>query len=383
MQHPHNKTAILFTMLIFFSQPVLFGTWLSQVAQIQALLNVDKAQLSFALIGLPAGLLPTLYFASKFVEKRGPRKAMLWVFPPLLIFGALPGYVPGIPALFVTLFLFGVFIAIAELAMNVYAGRAEQQSGRLIMNRAHGFWSAGVMVGSLIGVQLVTNGISSRISLLLVAGVMMPVLVYLSWSAPHIPKDMDDGPKNHGSTDINPIPKALILIAVAVFGATLIEGTMNDWATVYMVEIVKISQGQEGYAVAIFAGFVTLGRFLGDGLNAKIGPVNLARFCIGSALLGLLILIFSSDRSLAYLGFALAGFGVSTIFPLGVSACAAIDKANVERNVAIMTFGALLGFLVAPPLIGFVSESANLAVGFSLLLPGAIASIFLARYLRS
>ncbi|MEE9387327.1 MAG: MFS transporter [Paracoccaceae bacterium] len=380
MQSAQEKSAILFTMLIFFTQPVLFGTWLSQVAQVQGVLNISKAQLSLGLIGLPAGLLPTLFIAPRLVEKLGPRQAMRWVFPPMVFFGALPGYAFGITSLFLALFLLGASVAIADLALNVYAGRVEQQTGRMIMNRAHGFWSAGVMIGSLIGVQLVSYGMSPRHVLLLVAGAMMPVLMFVSWKSPHMPPP--DRGENNRSSGARPIPKVLVLIAVAVFGATLIEGTMNDWATVYMVEIINVTQGQEGYAVAVFAGFVTLGRFVGDRLNAKFGPVSLARFCIASALFGVLILIFSSDRSLAYLGFGLAGFGVSTMFPLGVSACAAIDSTNVERNVALMTFGALLGFLIAPPLVGFLSEVTNLSTAFVILLPGAIASYILAWHLR-
>ncbi len=382
MQTDQIKPAILFTMLVFFLQPILLGTWFSQVAQIKMDMDLSKSQLSLALIGLPTGVLPALYFARIWVEKWGPRTVLKWIFPLYLIFGILPGYVNSLILLYFSLVAMGACLSVAELAMNVYAGRVEKKANKIIMNRAHGFWSAGVMTGSLIGVQLATWGQDPGFVLLFVALISLPILMYITVRSPHIP-----GLREHQNdtleNDVGPIPKALIFIAIVVIGTTLIEGSMNDWATIYMVEIVEITGGREGLAIAIFAGFVTLGRFIGDRLNMLIGPVLLAQLCIGSAIAGLLLLILTSGAIFAGIGFALAGFGISTIFPLGVSASAAIDEVNVERNVAIMTFGALTGFLIAPPAIGFLAEAANLQIAFLLLLPGALASLLLARYLRT
>ena len=379
MQASAGNRAVLFTMLIFYAQPLLMGAWLSQVSGIQTGLGVDKAVLSLGLMGMPAGLVPTLYFAGKIVEKRGPRRSLLLMFPPMLFLAALPGFVNTIGAMFVVLFLLGMCIAVVQLSLNVYAGRVEQASGRFIMNRAHGFWSAGVMTGSLIAVRIATMGAEPGPILGGMAIVLLPVLMGIAWFAPHVAVheqgDASPGPRRA-------IPKALIFVTFVVLGATFIEGTMTDWASIYMREIVHLSQGKEGLAVAIFAGLVTLGRFIGDGLAVLIGPVRLARVCLTSAIAGILTLVVSANEQLAYLGFALVGFGASTIFPLGVSACAAMDLENVERNVAVMTFGALMGLLLAPPTIGFLSEITSLSTALAVLLPGAVVSFLLAYHLK-
>ena len=42
-------------------------------------------------------------------------------------------------------------MSLLELALNVHAGRVEKHTQGVIMNRCHGFWSLGIMTGSLLG----------------------------------------------------------------------------------------------------------------------------------------------------------------------------------------------------------------------------------------
>ena len=46
-----------------------------------------------------------------------------------------------------------------------------------------------------------------------------------------------------------------------------------------------------------------------------------------------------------------------------------------------MTFGALSGFLIGPPMIGFFAEQTTLQFAFVLLVPGLIASFLFSRHL--
>lgn len=62
------KYAVLMCMIVFFAQPIHLGLWLSRVAEVQSTLGLTKAQLAIALLGMPTGLLPSLYFAGRTVE---------------------------------------------------------------------------------------------------------------------------------------------------------------------------------------------------------------------------------------------------------------------------------------------------------------------------
>lgn len=372
------KYAVLMCMIVFFAQPIHMGLWLSRVAEVQTTLGLTKAQLALALLGMPSGLLPSLYLAGRTVEKLGPRRALLIVFVPMLLAGILPSLASGTASLLVALFIFGVILPFAQVSLNVFAAQVEKKFDVKIMNRAHGFWSMGIMAGSLIGVQLAALGLTAAPSLIITAAILTPILIVIAYALPQIKTAQ---PKTKAQNALPQIPTAVWLIAAVVFGATIVEGAMIDWATVYMREIADAISGSEGLAVTVFSGFVTLGRFMGDALNRRFGTVFLVRLCIGSAISGLLVLVAGLGVASAFLGFALVGFGVSTIFPLGVSATAALSDNGEARNVSVMTFGALSGFLVGPPMIGFFADTFSLSTAFLLLLPGLMFSFWFAQRL--
>lgn len=77
---------------------------------------------------------------------------------------------------------------------------------------------------------------------------------------------------------------------------------------------------------------VTLGRFAGDGICVRSGAVALARTSLVLAIAGVAVLIGASAMWQAIVGFGLVGLGVSTIFPLGVSATARLSPTNKARS---------------------------------------------------
>ena len=157
---------------------------------------------------------------------------------------------------------------------------------------------------------------------------------------------------------------------------------MADWAAVYLSERLDSPEARAGIAVTIFSGFLAGGRFIGDGLKVLLGPMTQARFTTSCAILGLSILVLPLPVWCAYVGFALMGFGVSSAYPLGVSAIAALDDRYEAPNIAIMATVAMGGFLVGPPLIGTLSEAFSLSVAFAALIPGLLIALLLTRWLR-
>ena len=166
-----------------------------------------------------------------------------------------------------------------------------------------------------------------------------------------------------------------------MFLVTLTEGVMADWSAVYLAERLGDPTANAGIAVTVFSGFMAGGRFLGDFLKRKLGGVTLARVTTGSAILGLFLIVLPLPLWLLMPGFAAVGFGISAAYPLGVSAIAALDDRYESANIAIMATVALGGFLVGPPLIGFVSEALSLRAALACLLPGLVVAFVLTRWL--
>lgn len=372
MNPQYSRAVAMLCMVLFLVQPVHFGVWLSRIAEVQSALAITNGGLSIALLGMPCGLLPSLFFAGRLVEKMGPRTSLLWSFPPMLFAGILPGKAYDVPSLFAALFVLGGVVAFVQVSLNVFAARTEKSFKIMIMNRAHGFWSLGIVVGSLLGIQFGRMGFAADMALILSAIVLLPALLLVAYRLPVLGGEKT---ASENTVDLPPIPQGIFVIVLVVFGGTITEGAMNDWATVYMRETFSAGTATNGFAVTVFAGMVTIGRFVGDALNKMMGPVLLARLCLASATIGIMTLVFSADIWLSFIGFGLVGFGVSTIFPLGISASAALSDVGEARNVSIMTFGALSGFLIGPPMIGYISELSSINLAFAALLPTLALSL--------
>lgn len=370
--------ATLLIMAVFLLQPFAVGGWLALIPVVKATLGLSKGELAAALVGMPLALIPSLQVAGRVMSHFGPRRVLWTAFPIQAVAVMLPLLAQSGPQLFAALFFLGAAAGFNEVAMNVYAGRLEKRADLMIMNRCHGFWAAGIMGGSALVALLPGLAPLEILAALAVISGLGGAL-----SARGMPRLGDD--ETHPALPRRKprdLPAALIFVALLMFFVTLTEGTMADWAAVYMAERLGDPSANAGIAVTVFSAFMAGGRFLGDWLKRRMGSVALARLTTGSAILGLLILVLPLPIWIALPGFACVGFGISSAYPLGVSAIAALDDRYEASNIAIMATVALGGFLIGPPLIGFVSETFSLSVGFATLLPGLILALWLTRWLR-
>ena len=363
------------TMLIFFLQPIAFGSWLPRIPDVQQALGLGPAGLAFALLGLPVGTLITLPFAGPLVGKIGPRTAILTGMVLYSVATCLPAFAPNPALLFVALMLAGSSLSFVELGLNVQADLVEKSTGALIMTTSHGFWSVGIMSGSLIGSGLAWFGLEARWAIPLVAVLVLPLALLV---ANALPLFAAEAPKAEGQRSAWALPSwALLGICFFVFGITMTEGAMADWSAIFLRDALGVTGGAVGLGYSVFAFMVAAGRFGGDTLKKNFGAVNTARICGTLALVGAALLYGAPNTPLALVGFGIIGLGVSVGFPLAVTAAAGLTDRPASANVATLSFVALLGFLVGPPVIGFVAEHADMRLGIACLVPVLLVSLLL------
>ena len=364
-------------MLVFFLQPLAFGSWLPRIPDVQAALGLGPAGLAVALIGLPVGTLLTLPVAGPLVGRIGARNAIISGFVYYAVAVSIPAFTGDASWLFAALMLTGSSLSFLELGLNVKADRVEKATGRLLMNTAHGCWSLGMMAGSLIGAGFALSGLEARWAILLVALVTLPIGVGVGIALPRYPAEaapQGAGPQRSAWS----LPGwSLLGICLFVFGITITEGAMADWSAVFLRDVFD-AQGSAGIGYTVFALLVAAGRFGGDRLKARFGAVRLARVCAALALVGIAVLYVSPTMPVALVGFGIVGLGASVGFPLAVTAAASLTDRAASANVAVLSFIALLGFLVGPPVIGFVAEALDMRAGLAALVPVLILSLVLA-----
>jgi len=81
----------------------------------------------------------------------------------------------------------------------------------------------------------------------------------------------------------------------------------------------------------------------------------------------------SVNQVMAMVGAAISGMGVAIVYPLAVTA-AARRPGSAADNVAAITMISFTAFLLAPPIIGFLSDAFGLRVALLLLAPVAITT---------
>ena len=149
------------------------------------------------------------------------------------------------------------------------------------------------------------------------------------------------------------------MICYIVLAMALAEGTATDWLPLLMIN---------GYGfdatlgTQIYVGFtlaMTLTRFAGGAFVERVGKVN-ALYASGIlAALGLALIVVSPWPWLAVVAVLAWGVGASLGFPLAISA-AADTGSNPAQRVSIAATGGYLGFLVGPPMLGFLGEQYGL-----------------------
>lgn len=373
-----TRKTILLTMAVFALEPLPFGAWLALIPFIKEQLALNKAQLAIALLGMPVGVIPSLQVAGWLMTRVGPRRVLAFAFPAQVLVLFLPLLATGLVSLFLALVCFGCVVAMLQVGLNVYAGRLEKQHGVTVMSRCHGFWALGVMIGSLLIAMMPGTPV-----MLAVTYISVPSAILGVWAALSLEQlKGQEGTRPPARRPLLSLPPRLALIALCTLAASMTEGAMSDWAAIYLAERLSEGATHAGIAVSIFAGFLAVGRFLGDAGKDRLGVVTLARCALSIATVGLVLLIVPLPLWTSYMGFALVGLGVSVGFPLGVSAAAGLDDTYEGPNIAILSTVTMLGFLVGPPLIGTLAELFSLRAGLAALLPGLIVGFFLAKSLK-
>jgi MFS family permease len=86
------------------------------------------------------------------------------------------------------------------------------------------------------------------------------------------------------------------------------------------------------------------------------------RLAGGLTVLGVATTLTVPGTGAAFVGAALWGLGVSTVFPAGISAAGDGSPRPPDAIAAVSTIG-YAGFILGPPAIGFVAQHTSLSVG--------------------
>lgn len=270
--------------------------------------------------------------------------------------------------------------AITDIAMNAHGMRVERRYGRSIMNSYHGWWSLGAVAGGLIGAAcaqagvplwaqgsagLVVFGAAALVSRrLFLAGHdsvdREPVAAPAPASAGSVPADTgaNAGAQVRGMS-VRALGMVAALGALLVFAGSM-EDAGNTWGALFMTSAFDASPFVAGLAFVSLQGAQTIGRFTGDAVVDRLGDRLTARLGALLAAVGMTFALLVPHPVTAMIGFAMAGWGIATLFPAAFRA--ADDMPGLPHGVGITVVGwlARIGFFVSPPIVGALADALTL-----------------------
>ena len=371
-----KRTYRIAVCIFFFIAGLTYSSWACRIHDIKAHFGLNNAGLGSVLFALPIGLMVSLPVSGWMVTRLGSRRVLIaagLIFPFVL---GMIGLATHIWQLVIILFLFGFMNNVFEIAMNTQAVGVEALYGRSVMASFHGLWSLAGFTGVSIGTLAVNLNWPVAMHFWII-GAACWLLVLGSWKY-LLP---EDAPAEAQPLFAKP-DRQILQLGLIAFASLVTEGTMFDWSGVYFQKVVQVPESLTTVGYIAFMGTMAGGRFLADRIVTRFGVKQVLQ-CAGIiSTTGLLLAIFFPDLYTATLGFLLVGIGVSSIVPL-VLALAGKSK-TLPPGVAIAAVSTVgfLGFLIGPPLIGFVAEALNLRWSFALIALFGTGTIFLASKMK-
>lgn len=371
-----NNKASRAVALLFLCNGFFFGSWAIRIPEVKEVFALSEQNLGLVLLAIAIGSLCIMPFMGNLSKRFGAGKVSLILCFLFAFMLPLPLLVSEISFLVLILFFVGISMAGMDIAMNICAAVIEEKEDARIMSAFHGCWSTGMMLGSGIGSLGKGEGIPYFEYMIIVVAVFT-TLIFLQRK--HLLNLVEEAKTEEEAVFALP-GKSLFVLAIVALFSFLAEGAIADWSTLYMEKSLMSDIYLVGWALAAFEFSMAIGRFFGDELTEKIGPLWIligGNLLVAASIGGLLML---SNTWIAILGFGIAGIGFSVIVPVIFSEAAKTPGMSTGGNMTAIGSVGYFGFLIGPPLIGFVAEALSLPQALGLLALVSFLSALLVKF---
>lgn len=366
--------------IFYFIQGVVFATWASRIPDIQERLHLSEGGLGGVLFAMPVGQLTAMMLSGYLVSRFGSKATLTaggLLYPAGLL---LLGAVQEVWQLAAGLFLFGVFGNLSNISINTQGIGVERLYRRSIMASFHGLWSLAGFTGGLIAAFLVAAGISPALHFLLVYAATVPVVIVVRRFV--VPRDArPQGAPGKKGKFVRP-DGFIITLGLIAFACMICEGTMFDWTGIYFEKVVRAPKALTRMGYIAFMCAMAGGRFLSDALVTRYGTKKILQVSGITIVTGMLLAVLLPGMATATAGFLLVGLGTSSVVPLVYSLAGRSARIPPAQALALVSSIGFMGFLLGPPVIGFIAEASDLRTSFAFIAILGLGTTLLAKRLQ-
>lgn len=341
--------------IYFFLLGFVFSTWASRIPDVKDRFSLSEAELGGLLFMLPMGALVALPLSGWLVYKGGSRSISALSLILYGIFLGLIGLSNELEWLSISLFLFGLIGNLGNISMNAQGLAVQHWMGKIILSSLHAMWGLGAFSAAAVSGWMMNLQVSVNVHFILIGGLVLigAIVFYFFLIADKVLAE--------ASQRVFALPeKGLLLLGLICFCVTMSEGAMADWSSLYYRQVVKSMNTSSTLGYTAFALCMTMGRFAGDKLLHWLSHAQLLRINGILILSGIVLAVVFPFKWTVIGGFALVGLGVSCVFPIVYMLAAKGKTMSTSASLAAVSSVGFIGFLIGPPMIGFLAEETGL-----------------------
>ena len=394
-QHATSRVRTAVTAFFAFDGFV-FATWAVRIPAVKAATGASPAELGVALLGVSGGAIATMALSGMLCRRFGAVRVLLagavWLSLALL----LPALARSAVALGLALVMFGIGYGCVNVAANTVAVDVVAALRRPVMPSFHAAWSLGGLAGAAVGgllaphlsplphfaiatvLGLAVTLVAGRVLLTTALPAAAPPATAPPVSAPPataaVPAEGDPGaandeigPSSAGSRaaaaaaagvarDRAHLWRVVLLLGVLAACASYGEGSISDWGALRLHGL-GAGAGLAAVGYAAFALAEAGGRLAGTWLLTRFGQRAVLVSGGLATCAGMLCAALAPSIPVVVAGFALAGLGVANAFPAAMTRVGVLAGPHGVAIASTLGYG---GFLLGPPLIGFLASAVGL-----------------------
>jgi MFS family permease len=360
----------------------VFATWAVRIPAVKAATGASPAELGVALLGVSGGAIATMALSGMLCRRFGAVRVLLagaaWLSLALL----LPALARSAVALGLALVVFGIGYGCVNVAANTVAVDVVAALRRPVMPSFHAAWSLGGLAGAAIGGLLAPHlSPLPHFAIATILGLAVTVMagrVLLTTALPTataVPAEGDlsafndeigsgtAGSRAAAATAATAVARdqahvwrVVLLLGVLAACAAYGEGSISDWGALRLHGL-GAGAGLAAIGYAAFALAEAGGRLAGTSLLTRFGQRAVLVSGGLATCAGMLCAALAPSIPVVVAGFALAGLGVANAFPAAMTRVGVLAGPHGVAIASTLGYG---GFLLGPPLIGFLASAVGL-----------------------
>ena len=351
----HATTPLLAGYLTF---GLYWGVWVVVFADYLRVHGLTEGEAGIQMSVLAVVSILTMVFLSPRMQTLPLATAIAVALGTIGVGAVLIGNGAG-AALLLGFVILGVGNGLIDVFMNVAAQGLEVRHRRPVLQWLHASYAVGGICGALGSGIATTAGVSFR-AIIAGAGILLFATMtwnYLSSHVRSLPRPAQADTRM--SLSVFKRSRRLILPAIVIMFAFLVEGSMDVWSGVFLRNTLMATALVAGIAFAFFSAALAIGRLTAGRVLFGLGYHRTIIVSGIGAFVGGIVAASTNSPAIAGVAFLILGFFIASAAPAAFG-MVGDSEADPALAVAAMSTVGYTGFVIGPPLMGWLAETAGL-----------------------